>query len=468
MKNYINSRIQAHNNLKIFNAIKHNLRHTQNSLSQKNNHHNYIFLDGKSIRITNENKKNLYLDITKEYKKDRAIHNELFLKNKTRNLKDDSGSWGEGVFTFSDQMKEDIKNKKYTFDDLSKIALECLKDYEEYLGIKTKYLVLHLDEITPHFQYFFTNFNDNGASITHLNKTTDRLSPLQDIAYKHFSKLGMERGLKKDFTNSKHMSAAKYWQTLGLNLKDKTISLEQQYNNRKIEVEKDLKSLYTEVNLKKNEIKDLRSNYDRTSQEYKDLTKIFKQLQVEEKTLREKVRELKEIDNLDNYLNDLKKDISKIIKSNVEKVDPLIGNSRIEVKNINKMYSELVSKISEPLNSKVKEVEEKDKAIKDLKSKLEDKEGVLEKVMTEKYQAIQENKKLNQENLSKTNEITKLKENYTLEINRLQNHFKQQITLRVKRLNLINRLKNSNIAKKIIARLSKRNQNLDYKSRIDR
>ena len=106
-------------------------------------------------------------------------------------------------------------------------------------------------------------------------------------------------------------------------------------------------------------------------------------------------------------------------------------------------------------------MEEKDKAIKDLKSKLENKDSVLEKVMTEKYQAIQENKKLNQENLSKTNEITKLKENYTLGINRLQNHFKQQIALRVKRLNLINRLKNSNIAKKIIARLSKRNQNLD-------
>ena len=125
------------------------------------------------------------------------------------------------------------------------------------------------------------------------------------------------------------------------------------------------------------------------------------------------------------------------------------------------MYKELVSKISEPLNSKVKEVEEKDKAIKDLKSKLEDKEGVLEKVMNEKYEAIKENKVLKQDNLSKTNEITKLKQNHKLEINRLQNHFKRQIALRVKRLNLINRLKNSNIAKKIIARLSKRNQNLD-------
>jgi hypothetical protein len=445
MKNYINSRIQAHNNLKISNSIKHNLRHTQNSLSQKNNHYNYIFLDGKSIKITKENKKELYTKITNEYKKDRAIHNELFLKNKTRNLKDDSGSWGEGVFTFSEQMKEDIKNKKYTFNDLSNIALECLKDYEEYLGIKTKFMILHLDEKTPHFQYFFTNFNDKGASITHLNKTTDRLSPLQDIAHKHFGKLGIERGLKKDFTNSKHMSAAKYWQTLGVDLKNKTLSLEEQYNNRKIEVEKDLKALYTEVNLQKNEVKDLRSNYDRTSQEYKDLTIVFKQLQVEEKTLREKVRELKEIDNLDNYLNDLKKDISKIIKSNVEKVDPLIGNSRIEVKNINKMYSELVSKISEPLHSKVKEVEEKDKTIEKLKEDIvfKDNEIALKDKTIEKT----------------TLDIKKLEKafmvNYT-QLEAIKKDFKTKVANQVRRLNLIHRLRNSNIANKIRLRLSKR------------
>ena len=468
MKNFINSRIQAHNNLKIFNAIKHNLRHTQISLSQKNNHHNYIFLDGKSIRITNENKKNLYLDITNDYRKDREEHNEIYKKNNKRNLRETCGSWGEGVFTFSDQTKEDIKNKKYTFDDLSKIALECLKDYEAYLGIKTKFMVLHLDEISPHFQYFFTNFNDKGASITNLNKTTDRLSPLQDIAHKHFGKLGMERGLKKDFTNSKHMSAAKYWKTLGVNLKDKTISLEQQYNNRKIEIEKDLKSLYTEVNLQKNEVKDLRSTYDRTSEEYKDLTKIFKQLQVEEKTLREKVRELKDIDNLDNYLNDLKQDISKIIKSNIEKVDPVIGNSRIEVKNIKKMYSELVSKISEPLNSKVKELEEKDEVIKDLRSKLEDKEGVIEKVANEKYEAIRENKVLKQNDISKMNELSQLKENHKLEINRLRNDFKRQVAIRVKRLNLINRLKRSNIANKIRLRLSKKLNSNSSSNKRDR
>ena len=445
MKNFINSRIQAHNNLKTFNAIKHNLRHTQRSLSQENSNFNYIFLDGKPTKITSENKKELYKKITSEYKKDRAIHNELFLKNKTRNLKDNSGSWGEGVFTFSEQMKEDIKNKKYTFNELSKIALECLKDYEEYLGIKTKYMVLHLDEKNLHFQYFFTNFNDNGASITHLNKKAEQLSPLQDIAFEHFGKLGIKRGLKKDFTNSKHMSAAKYWKNLEMDLKHKTMSLEEQYNNRKIEVEKDLKSLYTEVNLKKNEVKDLRSTHDKTSQEYKALTIIFKQLQGEEKTLREKVRELKEIDNLDNYLNDLKQDIRKIVNSNVKKVVPLMGNSKIEVKNINKMYSELVSKISEPLHSKVKEVEEKDKTIEKLKEDIvfKDKEITLKDKTIEKA----------------TLDIKKLEKafmvNYT-QLEAIKKDFKTKVANQVRRLNLIHRLRNSNIANKIRLRLSKK------------
>ena len=445
MNNYINSRIQAHNNLKIFNAIKHNLRHTQRSLSQENSNFNYIFLDGKPTKITSENKKELYKKITSEYKKDRAIHNELFLKNKTRNLKDNSGSWGEGVFTFSDQFKEDIKNKKYTFNELSKVALECLKDYEEYLGIKTKYMVLHLDEKTPHFQYFFTNFNDNGASITHLNKKAEQLSPLQDIAHKHFGKLGIERGLKKDFTNSKHMSAAKYWKTLEMDLKHKTMSLEEQYNNKKQDIEKSLKALYTEVNLQKNEVKDLRSTYDKTSQEYKDLTTIFKQLQGEEKTLREKVRELKEIDNLDNYLNNLKEDIKKIVNSNVEKVDPLVGSTRIEVKNINKMYSELVSKISEPLHSKVKEVEEKDKIIKEQSDLI---------LIKDKEIALKDTK------IKDLTQTTKQLEsafmvNYK-QLEAMKKDFKTKVANQIKRLNLINRLRRSNIANKIRLRLSKK------------
>lgn len=468
MKNFINVRVQSYNYKKQYDLLRHNFRHKKDSLSQINEKPNFfIGPNGKMLVIDNTNKKKIYDVISKHYQADRTKHNEIYKSKHKRNLRDFQSTWTDGILTFSEAIHQDLGNK-YTQEDLIKVATNCANDIAKKYGTKLNYLTLHMDEKTPHFHFSLKNFDNNGLSLWKKNQNKEFLSQLQDIAFEHFKVLGMDRGVSKDITNKRYETIQKYHIRKEMELRDKILNTQANYDKLQKEVEKDLKTLYAEVNLKKNEIKDLRSNYDRTSQEYKDLTIVFKQLQVEEKTLREKVRELKEIDNLDNYLNDLKKDISKIIKSNVEKVDPLIGNSRIEVKNINKMYSELVSKISEPLNSKVKEVEEKDKAIKDLKSKLEDKEGVLEKVMTEKYEAIKENKVLKQENISKTNEVTKLKENYTLEINRLQNHFKQQIALRVKRLNLINRLKNSNIAKKIIARLSKRNQNLDYKSRIDR
>ena len=114
------------------------------------------------------------------------------------------------------------------------------------------------------------------------------------------------------------------------------------------------------------------------------------------------------------------------------------------------------------------ESQEKDEVIKDLKSKLEEKDkiienkdSVIEKVTTEKYEAINKNKVLEQKDLSRTNEMTKLEENHKLEIKRLQNDFKQKLERMFKRLNLIKRLKRSNIAIKIRLRLSKRKENYD-------
>ena len=77
----------------------------------------------------------------------------------------------------------------------------------KYLGIKTKFMILHLDEKTP---LCFLPILMIKSSITHLNKTTNRLSPLQDIAHKHFGKTWNWKGIKKKILqNSKHMSAAK-------------------------------------------------------------------------------------------------------------------------------------------------------------------------------------------------------------------------------------------------------------------
>ncbi|PRN00268.1 plasmid recombination protein [Aliarcobacter cryaerophilus] len=445
MKNFINVRVQSYNYKKQYDLLRHNFRHKKDSLSQINEKPNFfIGSNGKVLEIDNTNKKKIYDILSKEYQKDRAKHNEIYKAKHKRNLRDFQATWTDGVLTFSEAIHEDLGNK-YTQKDLIKVATSCANDIAKKYGTQLIYLTLHLDETTPHFHLALKNYDENGLSLWKKNQNKEFLSQLQDIAFEHFKELGMQRGISKDITGKKYETTKNYHIRKEMELRDKVLNTQANYDKLQKEVEKDLKSLYTEVNLKKNEVKDLRSNHDRTSEEYKNLTIIFKQLQQEEKTLREKVRELKEIDNLDNYLNDLKQDIRKIVNSNVKKVVPLMGNSKIEVKNINKMYNELVSKISEPLHSKVREVEEKDKIIKEQSDLIliKDKEIALKDTkIKDLTQTTQKLEKAFMTNYKKLEDM--------------QKNFKQQIALRVRRLNLINRLRNSNIANKIRLRLSKK------------
>jgi predicted metal-binding protein len=126
-------------------------------------------------------------------------------------------------------------------------------------------------------------------------------------------------------------------------------------------------------------------------------------------------------------------------------VDPLIGNSRIEVKNINKMYSELVSKISEPLNSKVKEVEEKDKIIKEQSDLILIKDKEIAQKDTKIKDLTQTTKQLESAFMVNYKQLEAIKKD-----------FKTKVANQIKRLNLINRLRRSNIAQRIRNRLSKK------------
>ena len=445
MKNFINVRVQSYNYKKQYDLLRHNFRHKKDSLSQINEKTNFfIGSNGKMVEIDNTNKKKIYDIVSKEYQKDRTKHNEIYKAKHKRNLRDFQATWTDGVLTFSEAIHQDLGNK-YTQEDLIKVATSCANDIAKKYGTQLIYLTLHMDETTPHFHFALKNYDKNGLSLWKKNQNKEFLSQLQDIAFEHFKKLGMQRGISKEFTGKRYETIQKYHVRKEMELRDKVLNTQANYDKLQKEVEKDLKSLYTEVNLKKNEVKDLRSNYDRTSQEYKNLTIVFKQLQQEEKTLREKVRELKEIDNLDNYLKDLKQDIRKIVNSNVEQVDPLVGSIRLEVVDINKMYRELISKISEPLHSKVKEVEEKDKTIEKLKEDIvfKDKEITLKDKTIEKA----------------TLDIKKLESAFMVNYKQLEaikKDFKTKVANQVRRLNLIHRLRNSNIANKIRLRLSKK------------
>ena len=445
MKNFINVRVQSYNYKKQYDLLRHNFRHKKDSLSQINEKPNFfIGPNGKLLEIDNTNKKKIYDIVSKEYQKDRTKHNEIYKAKHKRNLRDFQATWTDGVLTFSEAIHQDLGNK-YTQEDLIKVATSCANDIAKKYGTQLIYLTLHMDETTPHFHFALKNYDKNGLSLWKKNQNKEFLSQLQDIAFEHFKKLGMQRGISKEFTGKRYETIQKYHVRKEMELRDKVLNTQANYDKLQKEVEKDLKSLYTEVNLKKNEVKDLRSNYDRTSQEYKNLTIVFKQLQQEEKTLREKVRELKEIDNLDNYLKDLKQDIRKIVNSNVEQVDPLIGSIRLEVVDINKMYRELISKISEPLHSKVKEVEEKDKIIKEQSDLILIKDKEIAQKDTKIKDLTQTTKQLESAFMVNYKQLEAIKKD-----------FKTKVANQIKRLNLINRLRRSNIANKIRLRLSKK------------
>ena len=433
-KNFINIRIQAHNNLKIYNSFKHNLRHTQKSLSSKEDskNNNYLFLDNKTIEITNKNKKDLYNRISKDYQEDRKKHNELYKANFKRNLREVKSTYCEGVFTFSEGLKVDLKNKKYTLNDLSKVALECLDDFAKQYKTKINYMVLHLDEKTPHFQFSFSNYDEKGLSISHKNREKEQLSQLQDLAFKHFSKLGMERGIKKEFTQNRHKSAKDYWNEKSLeqkNIYDKLVTTiktkEEQKKDLDLEIEEKIKTLSNldnDIETKKNSITIL-------NEEISNLEEIKINVDNKIKVLKEERKELanqKEIDletkkslyddisKEQQALRDLRKDVVQeelTMKQMKQKIindaKDIINNSQNNLMIINRKdlktnienmlvkYSniEFVNTTLKNLNEKYNNLEEENK---DLTKKLDDTNDLLNDVIYERNTLRKEKEDTNQ------------------------------------------------------------------------
>lgn len=212
MNNYINVRVQAHNHNKTFNSIKHNLRKISSQSQAQNGNTNFLIMEGNTMAINNKMMIDMsYELLSKAYQEDRAIHNEIYKKYNKRNLREIKSTWCEGVFTFSDQLKVDLQNGDITPEQLINCANDCLKEITSTYNTKINYMVLHLDEVSPHFHWSFSNYDNEGKSLFFANKNKEFLSNLQDIGAKHFSRLGMKRGQSKDITNSNHIDINKWW-----------------------------------------------------------------------------------------------------------------------------------------------------------------------------------------------------------------------------------------------------------------
>lgn len=278
-KNLINVRIQSTIHSKLNGSLEHNLR-TKSSRSDLNDDSNYLYQfekrgtndfisngdDGitqivnishgtysqnlsnyfsckpsKNIaynsyelsnkdRSTNREFKKM---LTSIYEQDRLKHNALFKTRTRKNLKDDSGTWLEGVITFSEAIKEDL-GTKYSQQQLEQKAIDITNDIAKYFKVEPKYVVLHLNETTPHFHFALDNFDEKGRSITHMFKATKHLSILQDIAFRHLKELGMKRGIKKAVSSkSRHNETIKYYESTITKLNAKLHEQNQAFTNEK-------------------------------------------------------------------------------------------------------------------------------------------------------------------------------------------------------------------------------------------
>ena len=463
MNNYINVRVQAHNHTKTYNSIKHNLRVIQ-SLSQKklSTNDNYIMLDNKVIKITKENKKDLYKQLSSAYQRERAVHNEIYKKHNKRNLRECKSTWCEGVFTFSDQMVEDLKNKKYDLNDLTKIANECLKEIAATYNTNINYMVLHLDETKPHFQWSFSNYDDRGMSLYFSNKNKEFLSKLQDIGAKHFGKLGMERGISKEFTNSNYMEAKTYWRNknikekqLNNELKKENQTLQQLNNNIKNSINKEqnslneLKSLSSSLNneitslnndindnkIKINDLKIERENISKDNTKSKEEKKIlYSEITLKQKELRELNEDIKEvIKSKKEISNDLNNDINEIVNSSVSKV------GFVNVVNVEKLQQHIKKILLKylKLNTQLNELKEKEEKIKNLENVVEKGEVYITK-LEKKVVAADELDKIKSDEIKKyqqrekeekrftNSEVATVTQKYEVEVKELKTTIKQQ------------------------------------------
>ena len=164
--------------------------------------------------------------------------------------------------------------------DLSSGIEKFIENLKEVFGVETLAYSEHFDEghyenneAKKNFHYHIVAYNysikDEKSILGNFTKQDFR--DLQDLAANSFKEVGLDfdRGISKKITNKEHLK------TLEFALQKQKIELEQLQKRRKEE--------YYLSKSVKNDIKDLRSNFERDSIEFEQLTTLLNVARVEEK-----------------------------------------------------------------------------------------------------------------------------------------------------------------------------------------
>ncbi|NCB12541.1 MAG: hypothetical protein EOM78_13010 [Erysipelotrichia bacterium] len=286
MKNYINIRLQFMKE----NAINHNFRTEKQKMSKsqcRDIPNDYLDLEDMKIKtITKDN----VTKLRNHYNGLRYAANQEFKQlrdernGRTINDKKPQG-WIEGVLTFSEAIHQDL-GTKYSKVDLFNCAIKTIRQIEKEWGpgIKLTGLVLHNDEKTPHFQFHMTNYQtkeqnseDFGVSMLNKKRTTEDLSRLQDIAYENFKVLGMERGIKKQFSLDRPYQTTRRYYAKQFNFFEKKLNQQKSINAKELEVNKQKTALeYKEFEEQyKNLTETKKREFEAVFEAYEDNLKVF-------------------------------------------------------------------------------------------------------------------------------------------------------------------------------------------------
>jgi len=417
--NYVQIRFDALNNGKSQFQIKHDLRLEKPDYLREDQWHNqfnnttikdYNYFSQNDINLPYDEK----LKILEKYKSDRKELNIIQRKERRRSFREKDSTFLSGIITLSNTINEQLKKgevEKYQLDIVFENTLKSVHEkLSEIVGeeIELYYGVIHYDEKTPHLHFGFKNkFGQNKSVFGAINRK-EILSEFQELVGEGFKKLGFNRGIKKDITNSKHLTVVKMHQEEIKGLKKEIKGLQ----NRKMEINSDIELLLqTKTNISL-ELKKLKEERSFVAREIKKIKTTLKKLQ---QSVKNKVS--KSIDNNTTmgFLTNkeaLNKDLTDIVLNHIEKVD---------IKSIKNLENEVSKTKTEnkKLENEVSKTKTENKKLENEVSKTKTENKKLE---NEVSKTKTENIELKSENIELKSKIEKVEtENKKLKITNEEN-----------------------------------------------
>ncbi len=297
------------------------------------------------------NKKQLDNILKSQYQLLLKTKEDIQYKNKSYAKSNESTLVEMVVALSEEQAKAYLKDGKDLAIGFDRLALNLQKKH----GFTPLQTSIHLDEgyvdengivkNNIHAHLTFVNFNFDKQKVCLRNLKKQDYKDLQDLAANSFQEVGFDfiRGIDKEITKREH-------------LEQNDFAISQQLQKIK-QLDFEYKNIVAIVNNAKKEEQELLKNYEKLTQDYKEVYKNVGELRELEKTLR-KV-------DFKSFGDENKLALNEIFKSNIQ--DNKISNIEIFVKQITSFIKN-IHKVE------FTNIKEQDRKIVELEQKLKDKE----------------------------------------------------------------------------------------------